>query len=227
MLELASPSGPVSFEIVGVFYDYTSENGSAFVSLETLEHAYGPGPINNIALYLDEGVDPEGVVDTIKNHYPDVPLRLRSNRTLREEVLAIFDQTFAVTRLLQAMSLLIAVSGVTLTLLVLARELIPELALYRALGATRRQVFGLFVGKGTGIALLGMIVGAAAGLGLAAILILVINRVYFGWTIAVHWPWGALAGQMLSLITAAVLASLYPALRASQTPATELSREDV
>ena len=49
-------------------------------------------------------------------------LLVRSNRTLRREVLAIFEQTFAVTRLLQAMSLLVAVAGVTLALLVLARE---------------------------------------------------------------------------------------------------------
>ena len=66
---------------------------------------------------------------------PDAGLAARSNRTLREEVYRIFDQTFAVTRLLQAMSLLIAACGVTLTLLILARERVSELALYRALVA--------------------------------------------------------------------------------------------
>ena len=42
------------------------------------------------------------------------------------------------------LALLIAVCGITLTLIVLARERISELALYRALGARRRQIFRVF-----------------------------------------------------------------------------------
>jgi putative ABC transport system permease protein len=56
---------------------------------------------------------------------------------------------------------------------------------------------------------------------------LIINRAYFGWTIAFHWPWGALTEQVLTILIASALASLYPALRASRTPATELSRENL
>ena len=82
----------------------------------------------------------------------------------------IFDQTFAVTRLLQAMSLLIAVCGVTLTLVVLARERVSELALYRSLGATRPQIFRVFLGKGLGMALFGLVLGAPGGAALAMIL---------------------------------------------------------
>jgi putative ABC transport system permease protein len=62
---------------------------------------------------------------------------------------------------------------------------------------------------------------------LAAILIYVINRAYFGWTIQVFFPGPSLAVQVAAILTAAALASLYPALRASRIPATELSREDV
>ena len=125
------------------------------------------------------------------------------------------------------MSLLIAVSGITLTLLVLARERVSELALYRSLGASRRQIFGLFVGKGLSMAALALGLGLAGGVTLAGILIFVINRAYFGWTIQVHWAWRPVLQQIATIVAAAVLASLYPALRASQTPATELSRDDV
>ena len=74
----------------------------------------------------------------------------------------IFDQTFAVTRTLQAMALLIAVCGVSLTLLIQARERSGELALLRALGATRRQIFGLFLGEGAGMGVLGLVWGWSA-----------------------------------------------------------------
>ena len=57
------------------------------------------------------------------------------------------------------MALLIAVAGITLTLLLLARERVSELALYRALGASRRAIFRVFVGEGVGMAALGVLVG--------------------------------------------------------------------
>ena len=188
---------------------------------DTMEEHFGPRPINNIALYLEPGLDAEQVIRSLRSRFDGVPLSMRSNRRLREEVFRIFDQTFAVTRLLQGMSLLIRVCGITLTLLVLARERVSELALYRALGADRHQIFLTYLGKGLGIALFGITLGGAAGTLLAMILIFVINRAFFGWTIAVYWPWESLAGGAAAILLASVAGSLYPALRASRTPATE------
>ncbi len=219
--------GIIDFLIAGIYYDYASEFGSVTMDLRTMEAWFGPGSINNVALYLEKGRDVDATVRRLRERFADLPLVMRSNRGLRQRVMAIFDQTFAVTRLLQAMSLLIAASGVTLTLLVLARERISEIALYRALGARRSQIFRVFLGKGLGMALLGLGLGAIGGVALAMILIFLINRAYFGWTIAVHWPWGALVRQILMILGTAALASVYPALRASRTPATELSRDDL
>jgi putative ABC transport system permease protein len=222
-------NGPVAFPISGVYYDYSSEGGAAVMSLATMDRYFGPSPITNMALYLDpgRGLDTETVVDELRSRFPGVPLVFRSNRRLREEVFEIFDQTFAVTRLLQAMSLLIAVSGITLTLLLLARERVSELSLFRALGAERWQIFRIFLGKGLGIALYGLVLGGIGGVLLALILIFVINRTFFGWTITVYWPWSTLMGEAATILLASVLGSVYPALRASRTPATELRRDDV
>jgi putative ABC transport system permease protein len=224
---IAGPDGALTFPIAGVYYDYSTEAGAVVMDLATLDARFGPGGIHSLALYLEPGRDPDRVIDELKQRLPDAPLVFRSNRRLREEIFAVFDQTFAVTRVLQGMSLLIAVSGITLTLLVLARERLSELALYRALGARRRQLFGLFVGKGLAMGLLALALGLAGGVALAAILIFVINRAYFGWTIQVHWPWAALGREVGAILAAAMVASLYPALRASRTPATELSRDDI
>ena len=226
-LRIQGPRGVLALPVVGISYDYSDEAGGAAMDLDTMEKLYGPGPINNVALYLDPGVDAQGTIDTLRARHADRPLLIRSNADLRKEIFLIFDQTFAVTRLLQLMSLLIAACGITLTLIVLARERISELALYRALGATRRQIFGVFLGKGLGIALFGLGLGVFGGFALAMILIYLINRAYFGWTIAVHWPWSALIWQVLTILVVAVLASVYPALRASRTPAGELTRENL
>ncbi len=101
------------------------------------------------------------------------------------------------------------------------------LDVYRALGAERIQIFRTYLGKGVGMALYGLTLGGAGGVLLAFILIFVINRAYFGWTIRVHWPWLEILAQGATILGASAVASLYPALRASRTPAAELSHEDV
>jgi putative ABC transport system permease protein len=226
-LRLLTPRGPRSFFIAGVTYDYSTEVGAAALDLATMDAVYGSGPVNSMALYLEPGRDPERAIDEIRARLPGVPLNLRSNRSLKAEALRIFDQTFAVTRLLQVMALLVAVTGITLTLLILARERAAELAVYRASGATRRQVFGIFVAKGLGLAVMGLAGGIAAGAALALILIFAINRDYFGWTIQVAIPWRTLAQGTAAILAAAVFASAYPAVRAGATPIADLSRDDL
>ena len=225
-VRLYTPAGIRAFPIAGVYYDYDARGGGVLMDLRTLSAHWQDDALNGIALYLQPGLDADVVVDQLRAALPVEALDLLSNRRLRTEAINIFDQTFAVTRLLQGISLLIAVCGVALMLLVMAREQVSELALYRALGSTRRQIFGLFVGKGLGMGGLGLVLGGAGGVILALILIFVINRAYFGWTIQLHWPWWSFGEQALTILATSVAASLYPAWKASRTPATELGRED-
>ena len=222
---LYTAEGEREFKVAGVYFDYSADGGAAVMDLATMQTAFGPGPINSVALYLKDGYDPEAVVDALKAAMPNAALQIRSNQRLRTEVMKIFDQTFAITQLLKGMSLLIAVCGITLMLLVLAREQVSELALYRSIGAKRTQIFKVFMGKGLGMGLFGLLLGSVGGLLLAGLLIYVINRAYFGWTIQPHFDGWPIAGQALTILGTAVVASLYPALRASKTPATELSKE--
>jgi putative ABC transport system permease protein len=98
-------------------------------------------------------------------------------------------------------------------------------ALYRALGATRQQAFRVFAGKGLAIAGLGVGLGLPGGAALAWVLVRLVNRDFFGWTLQLEWPVGLLAVQALTILGAGFVASIYPAARASDAPATELSRD--
>jgi putative ABC transport system permease protein len=224
-LAVRGPRGEVAFPVAGVYRDYGAEGGAAVVDLGAFARAFGEGPPSNAALHLAPGADPERTVARLRAELGGEALLVRSNRTLRGEVLAIFEQTFAVTRLLQAMGLVIAAAGVTLSLLVLARERRGELALYRALGASRRQLARVFLGRGLAIGVAGLALGAAGGAARAVVLVRIVNPAFFGWTLGVHVPLARLAGQVLGILAAAAAASLYPALVASRTPAQELARD--
>ncbi|KPK01430.1 MAG: hypothetical protein AMS20_13620 [Gemmatimonas sp. SG8_28] len=219
--------GSATLPIAGVYYDYASEGGYVTMDLTTMDRVFGSGPLTTVAIYLTEGTDAEGTVDAGRNLVTNQPLDVRSNRGLKDEGYRLFEETFAITRILQVMGLLIAACGITLTLLVIARERVSELALYRALGAVREQIFTLFLGKGLSMAVLSLLLGGVGGSLLAVILIYVINRAYFGWTIQAFWPWGTLLWQGMAIIAVAAVASVYPAVRAARTPVTELSREDL
>jgi putative ABC transport system permease protein len=225
LLSVRGAAGVVSLPIAGVYRDYGSEGGAALVDLGTFARLFGAGMPSNAALYLASGLDAEAAVARLRAELAAHALHVRSNRALRAEVLEIFEETFAVTRLLQAMGLVIAAAGVTLSLLVIARERRAELALYRAIGASRPQLAAVFLGRGLAIGLGGLALGAVGGGALAAVLVGIVNPAFFGWTIGVGVPWRALLAQALAILVAAALASLYPALRASRTPAAELSRD--
>ncbi len=218
-------AGEVAWRIAGVYRDYGSEAGAILVDLGAFARAFGPGAPSNAALYLAPGADVDATVSRLRAALGGRAVTVRSNRALRAEVLDLFEQTFAVTRLLQVMGLVIAAAGVTLSLLVIARERRAELALYRALGATRAQLFAVFLGRGLGIGAVGLALGAAGGGALALVLVDAVNPAFFGWTIGLHVPWRALGGQALAILLAAAAASLYPAVAASRTPAAELSRD--
>jgi putative ABC transport system permease protein len=216
----------IRLPIAAVYFDYGNQTGSVMMSIDTMAQLFGPGPITNLALHLKPGVDPESAVDRLKSATASTPLEIRSNAKLKQEVIRIFDQTFAVTRLLQVMSLLVAGCGIAITLFILARERAPEWALLRSLGATRRQIAAVFITQGLGIGALGLLIGFAGGLLLMIILVFMINRAYFGWTVQLHWPGVLLLEQIATILAVAFFASLAPALRASKITAQELSRDD-
>lgn len=224
-VRLETPNGIHTAPVAGVFYDYSTENGVVYMHKTLFETLFGETRPIGLALYLRQGVDPEQTVAALRESLATPGLNIRSNRTLRTRVFEIFEQTFAITRLLQGMSLLIAAFGITLTLFVIAKEREAELALYRALGATRRQVFQFFVGKGAALGGVGVVIGAAGGALLASILIFIVNRQLFGWTIQVFIPWAALLEQVTTIVVVALAAAAIPAFRASTTPATELTRD--
>ena len=113
----------------------------------------------------------------------DQDLLIRSNRTLRQASLEIFDRTFAITAVLRVLATVVAVIGVLSALMALQLERARELGVLRAQGLTPREVWRLVLAE-TG--LLGVIAGTLAvpvGIGLALVLVHVINRRAFGWSI--------------------------------------------
>ncbi len=215
-LALETPGGIVRPTVSAVVRDYGSEAGAITMDLAQMARWFGGGDPHGAALYLEPGADAGASLAQVVETTRGYGLTVRANRELRENALRIFDQTFRITLVLQGMALLIAAVGVTLTLLVLGTDEAGLLGLYRALGASRAQVFRFFVAKGVAIALLGTALGVMGGFALAAVLVHVVNPTYFGWTLEFHVPANTLVRQSLWVLLAAAAAALIPAMGASR-----------
>ena len=117
------------------------ESGQIAMCLDLFTDNYGPGEINTLAIYTHPGTDLTQLEIKIRESFPGSAINISRSSDIRDTALRIFDQTFEVVRILQVMSLIIAACAITLTLLILARERISELALYRVLGALKSQIF--------------------------------------------------------------------------------------
>jgi putative ABC transport system permease protein len=226
-LRLETDRGLHAFRIAGVFYDYGSDLGIAMMSRPTFERAFDDRSISSMVLFLEPGADPEAVIATLRRQIPEgQEVFIRSNQTLRETSMEVFDRTFTITVVLRLLAVMVAFIGVLSALMALQLERSRELAVLRAVGLTPRQLWR-YVTLQTG--LMGLFAGLLAvplGLVLASVLIYVINKRSFGWTMQLDLSPEILVQPLVLALLAAVLAGTYPARRmARANPAMALREE--
>jgi putative ABC transport system permease protein len=215
-----------SFRIADIYYDYSSERGTILMDRNTiLRYLPDPAP-SNLAIYVAPGARLETVRAEIERASAGHRVLVFSNRDLRGEALRIFDRTFAITYALEAVAVIIAVMGVAGALLAIVIDRRRELGLLRFLGAASGQVRKLIMVEAGLLGLLATLTGVALGVALSFILIFVINKQSFGWTIRFHWPVAVLLGALSVVYVATVLASLYPASVAVRLRPIEVVHEE-
>jgi len=149
---------------------------------------------------------------------------VRPNRALRQEAMAVFDRTFAITSALQLLATGVAFVGVLSALLSLELEKQHEMGILRAVGFTARQLWAV-IALETG--LMGSVAGLLAmptGLALSFILIYIINRRSFGWTLHLELSPAPFAEALVVAVVAALLAGVYPAYRLGRAVTAEALR---
>jgi putative ABC transport system permease protein len=200
-----------SFRIADVYYDYGSERGGILMDRQTMLR-YLPDPTpSNLAIYVAPNASSEAVRQEIVQAVAGYRVLLFSNRDLRAEAIRIFDRTFAITYALEAVAVIVAVMGVAGALLALVIDRRQEIGLLRFLGAAAGQVRKQILIEAGLLGLLANFAGLALGFALSLVLIYVINKQSFGWTIRFHWPVAVLLGAISVVYVATVLAGLYPA----------------
>jgi len=224
-LEVPTPSGPQRLPIVGAFRDFNTGVPAIVMSLDSYRRDWHDDELTGVGVDLTEGAD-EAVVETSIRQLVGGAARLRSSARIKELSLDVFDRTFKVTEVLRVLAGIVAFLGILSALLAIELERARELSVLRTLGFTPG---GLGATLLTQTGLLGLAAGLAAapiGTVLAFLLVHVINRRSFGWTMDFVVTPQALASGISLAVVAALLAGVYPAWRASRTELGAALRED-
>lgn len=221
-LELTGPRGVVRLKVLDLYRDYTRDRGIAMVGAGYFQRVWGADGDHSLAIEFRKGTAP-AIMERSRGEFVAAfggkeAFICYGNAALKQRIMEIFNQTFAVTAVLRTISIAVAIGGVMLTLGILVLERTRDLGVLRSMGASTAQVARMMLAEAALIGFLASLVGIASGSALALVLTWVINKAFFGWSIDLSYPWLELLLLPLWMTAAALVAGFFPALRAARIP---------
>jgi len=237
LLVLPTDKGLKSFKVVGIYVDYGSDQGVVTINRDTYNRYWNDRSITSIGLYTNPGININYFIDKltklVKNYQinsqgadKEQDIIIRSNLAIKEASISVFDRTFVVTEVLRLLAIFVAFVGIVSALMSIQFERRAEIALFRVLGLTPQEVWLVVSGETGLIGVIAGILSIPLGLILAVILIYVINRRSFGWSIDITLEPMLLLQSVLLAVTAAMIAGMIPAFKMSKSNPVSVLREE-
>jgi len=226
-LILQAMHGPQSFRVAAVFVDYSFEQGQVMMDHRTYNKNWGPSRITNIGVFLKPQVDFRRYVADLRRAVAGrYAVNILSNRELRDEVFKVFDQSFAITHVMQILAGIVAFIGIISAVMSLLVERTRELGILRAVGMRFNQLRRLVFLESGLIGGFAALIAVPAGTALALVMIYVINLRTFNWTINFQIDLGAYAQIGWMALVAALSAAIYPMWRLKKISVVAAIREE-
>jgi putative ABC transport system permease protein len=225
-VEVPLAGRPVALHVAGVWRDYARQTGTVMIDLGDYRRLTGDPLASDAAIDLAPGAAADQVAEALKAAAGPGALETAQPGLIRGITLRIFDRTFAVTYLLEAVAVAIGLAGVAASFAALAAARRREFGMLRHLGLTRRQIGWMLALEGALAAGVGVLGGLLAGGAIGLVLIEVVNRQSFHWSMDLRVPWGSLAWFAAALTALAALAAVLAGRQAMRQEAVLAVRED-
>ncbi len=212
--------------VAGVWRDYVRQFGAIQMRAEDYRRLSGDLLADNAGMWLQAGSTPETVIAALRRLPFGAALEFSQPGEIRAASLKIFDRSFAVTYLLEAVAVLIGLFGVATTFSAQTIARAREFGMLRHIGVTRRQILGILAIEGCLLTGIGIAAGFALGFAISLILVHVVNPQSFHWSMQLHLPWGLLAGVATVLLVSATLTAVAAGRHAVSGSAVRAVRED-
>jgi putative ABC transport system permease protein len=212
--------------VAGVFRDYARQHGAVLIDRSDYVALTGDRNVNDGALWLAPGATPAAAAEALRALPGGAQLDIGDPGEIRELSMRIFDRSFAVTYAMEAVAVLVGLFGLSSSLgaIVLARR--REFGMLRHLGLTRAQIRAMLAAEGGLLALVGAAAGLAAGAAISLVLVYVVNRQSFHWSMELHPPYLLLFLLTMILVALAVLTAIVSGKEAMGMAPVRAVRED-
>ncbi|MGH8744420.1 MAG: ABC transporter permease [Burkholderiales bacterium] len=226
-IQLPIGNTPLLFTVAGIWRDYARQTGAIIMDRDLYIQLTGDRLANDAALWLASNVPLQQAAMVLRENLADAPgIEIASTREVRASSLSVFDRSFAVTYALELAAILIGLFGVSVSFSAQALARRREFGVLRHVGMSRRDI-GIMLGyEGLIVSVLGVVFGLACGWVVSLILIHVINRQSFHWSMDLHVPWLPLAVLGIILIAAAALTAVWSGRSAMKEDVIRAVRED-
>lgn len=212
-ITLTTHLGEHSFPIAGIFRDFSSRQGMILIKTQVYQKYWQENHISGIALTVEPGVLTDKLVDHINQRLAKKhQFVITSNVNIRKNAIEVFDRTFTITMALQILAALVAFIGVFNSIMSMMLERTREIGILRANGMTISQLWRMLLIESGIIGLLSGLLALPLGTALAWILVFIINKRSFGWTLEFvvepHHYFQAIGIALIASLTA----TIYPAV---------------
>ena len=215
------------FTIAGVWRDYARLSGSIVISTQAYREATGDDSANEGSLWLNSGADAAATTRLLRAELSNGDaLEITTTTALHERSLQIFDRAFAITYALEAIAVIIGLTGISFAASSTALARRGEFGMLRHIGMLRRQIIAMLAHEGLLTSAFGVIYGLGLGMVLSLVLVYVVNRQSFNWSIDLALPAWQLTLLSVVLIGAAALTAVWSGRAALSQDAVRAVRED-
>jgi len=215
-----------NFVVAGVWRDYGRQFGAIQMQLTDYQTLSGDQKVNDVALWLQTDVAPAQVIASLKRLPFGSALEFSKPDQIRALSLNIFDRSFMVTYLLEAVAIVIGLLGVAASFSAQTLARTKEFGILRHIGVTRRQILGMLAVEGGLLTGLGIVLGFVLGWCISLILVFIVNPQSFHWTMQLSLPWKGLIAVSLVLLVSAAMTALVSGRHAVLGNAIRSVRED-
>jgi putative ABC transport system permease protein len=164
IIELPTPSGLLRLPVVGIIRDYSDLQGSLFIDRSVYRSWWKDNTANIARVYVKKGHD----VATVRQRVIDAlagrqRLLVLTNHEVRDWIMKLIDQWFAMTYNQIVVAILVAVLGIVNTLTVSITDRKRELGVMQAVGGLRSQIRRTVWIEALSIGLIGLVLGTCLG----------------------------------------------------------------
>ncbi len=212
--------------VAGIWRDYVRQTGALQIRLADYRRLTGDTGATDAALTLEPGVSAAQAIAALRALPFANALDFSQPGEIRARTLTIFDRSFAVTYLLEAVAIVIGLFGVAATFSAQTLSRSREFGMLRHVGVTRTQILALLATEGGLLTALGIAMGCALGFAISLILVFVVNPQSFHWSMSLHVPWALLSTLALVMLASSCTTAVLAGRRAVSVDAVRAVRED-